>query len=222
MLFRSPEVLPELSSGRLLTMTWLEGRPLLDFIADAGDIERRNQVAMNMFRAWYVPFYGCAVIHGDPHLGNYTICDDGTVNLLDFGCIRVFPPSFVKGVIDLYMALRDGDRYFYTGDAELMDNPAIAGVIDLTSISLSEIILQNTSIPNLPRDVFVVGRGGIRSVFDGVNSVFDHLDDFFDNFPWESPAGGNGGLHIFHVPEPSTCLLAMLGGVVCLSRRRLT
>jgi predicted unusual protein kinase regulating ubiquinone biosynthesis (AarF/ABC1/UbiB family) len=107
---RLPEVLPELSSERLLTMTWLEGRPLLDFIANAGDVERRNQVAMNMFRAWYVPFYGFGVIHGDPHLGNYTICDDGTVNLLDFGCIRVFPPSFVKGVIDLYMALRDGDR----------------------------------------------------------------------------------------------------------------
>jgi len=107
---RLPEVLPELSTGRLLTMTWLEGRPLLDFIADAGDVEQRNQVALNMFRAWYVPFYGFGVIHGDPHLGNYTICGDGTVNLLDFGCIRVFPPSFVKGVIDLYMALRDDDR----------------------------------------------------------------------------------------------------------------
>lgn len=107
---RLPEVLPELSTSRLLTMTWLEGRPLLDFIAGAGDIERRNLVAMNMFRAWYVPFYGFGVIHGDPHLGNYTIRGDGTVNLLDFGCIRVFPPSFVKGVIDLYVALCDGDR----------------------------------------------------------------------------------------------------------------
>ncbi len=107
---RLPEVLPELSTSRLLTMTWLEGRPLLDFIADAGDVERRNRVAMNMFRAWYVPFYGFGVIHGDPHLGNYTIRGDGTVNLLDFGCIRVFPPSFVKGVIDLYMALRDDDE----------------------------------------------------------------------------------------------------------------
>ncbi len=107
---RVPEVLPELSTARLLTMTWLEGRPLLDFIAGAGDVELRNRVAMNMFRAWYVPFYNFGVIHGDPHLGNYTIREDGTVNLLDFGCIRVFPPSFVKGVIDLYMALRDGDR----------------------------------------------------------------------------------------------------------------
>ena len=30
----------------------------------------------NMFRAWYVPFYGYGVIHGDPHLGNYTVRAD--------------------------------------------------------------------------------------------------------------------------------------------------
>ena len=35
--------------------------------------EERNRVALNMFRAWYVPFYGYGVIHGDPHLGNYTV-----------------------------------------------------------------------------------------------------------------------------------------------------
>jgi predicted unusual protein kinase regulating ubiquinone biosynthesis (AarF/ABC1/UbiB family) len=35
---------------------------------------------------------------------------DHAINLLDFGCIRVFPPKFVKGVIDLYQALRTDDR----------------------------------------------------------------------------------------------------------------
>jgi predicted unusual protein kinase regulating ubiquinone biosynthesis (AarF/ABC1/UbiB family) len=50
------------------------------------------------------------VIHGDPHLGNYTIRPDGSVNLLDFGCIRVFRSPFVKGVIDLYHALLDDNR----------------------------------------------------------------------------------------------------------------
>jgi predicted unusual protein kinase regulating ubiquinone biosynthesis (AarF/ABC1/UbiB family) len=99
---------PELSTRRLLTMTWLDGAPILD-IAGA-PLERRNRVALRMFRIWYVPFYYYGVIHGDPHLGNYTIAPDDTVNLLDFGCIRVFPAAFVKGVIDLYHALRRGDR----------------------------------------------------------------------------------------------------------------
>jgi predicted unusual protein kinase regulating ubiquinone biosynthesis (AarF/ABC1/UbiB family) len=103
------DLVPELSTRRLLTMTWLEGKPLLDFVRDDATVAQRNDVAMNMFRCWYVPFYFFGVIHGDPHLGNYTIRPDGRVNLLDFGCIRVFPPSFVKGVIDLYFALERDD-----------------------------------------------------------------------------------------------------------------
>jgi predicted unusual protein kinase regulating ubiquinone biosynthesis (AarF/ABC1/UbiB family) len=103
-----PGVLPELSTGRLLTMDWLDGRPLLEF-KDA-PLEARNRIAHNMFRAWYVPFYEYAVIHGDPHLGNYTARPDRSINLLDFGCIRVFRPSLVQGVIDLYRALETGDR----------------------------------------------------------------------------------------------------------------
>jgi hypothetical protein len=63
-----------------------------------------------MFRIWYVPFYYYGVIHGDPHLGNYTVAQDRTVNLLDFGCVRVFPAGFVKGVIDLYHALERDDE----------------------------------------------------------------------------------------------------------------
>jgi len=103
-----PEVVNELSTGRLLTMDWLGGRPLLALKDEPKEV--RNQVALNMFRAWYVPFYHYGVIHGDPHLGNYKATTDFNINLLDFGCIRVFPASFVKGVIDLYWALVRGDR----------------------------------------------------------------------------------------------------------------
>ena len=102
-----PEAVAELSSERLLTMTWMDGQPLMDF--REGELEERNAIAQNMFRAWYVPFYGYGVIHGDPHLGNYSVRPDHTVNLLDFGCIRVFPPSFVTGVIDLYNGLCNDD-----------------------------------------------------------------------------------------------------------------
>jgi predicted unusual protein kinase regulating ubiquinone biosynthesis (AarF/ABC1/UbiB family) len=97
----------DLSTGRLLTMSWLGGQPMIA-VTDHPQ-EFRNQVALNMFRAWYVPFYHHGIIHGDPHMGNYSVREDATINLLDFGCIRVFPPSFVKGVIDLYRALQSND-----------------------------------------------------------------------------------------------------------------
>jgi predicted unusual protein kinase regulating ubiquinone biosynthesis (AarF/ABC1/UbiB family) len=104
-----PRPIAELSTGRLLTMTWLEGAPLLEIAAKAS-LAVRNEIALRMFRIWYVPFYYYGVIHGDPHLGNYTVASDRTVNLLDFGCVRVFPAAFVKGVIDLYHALQKDDR----------------------------------------------------------------------------------------------------------------
>ena len=103
-----PLPVPELSTRRLLTMTWLDGAPILE--TKSAPLAARNEIAYRMFRIWYVPFYRYGVIHGDPHLGNYTVAPDGTVNLLDFGCIRVFPASFVRGVIDLYHALQRGDN----------------------------------------------------------------------------------------------------------------
>ena len=102
-----PEVYGQLSTSRLLTMTWLDGAPLLSF-KDA-ELDVRNQIALNMFRAWYVPLYRYGIIHGDPHLGNYSVCTNHDINLLDFGCVRVFPPKFVKGVIDLYWAIAKDD-----------------------------------------------------------------------------------------------------------------
>ena len=103
-----PDVVPQLSTGRLLTMSWLEGRRLLDFI-DA-PLAVRNKIAHALFRAWYVPFYNGGVIHADPHLGNYSATEDLSLNLLDFGCIRIFKPSFVRGVIDLYWAIANDDH----------------------------------------------------------------------------------------------------------------
>ncbi|MFN6999482.1 MAG: ABC1 kinase family protein [Elioraea tepidiphila] len=94
---------------RLLTMTWLNGRPLMDRIKEEPPQETRNRLALNLFKAWYVPLYRYGVIHGDPHMGNYQARADDGMNLLDFGCIRVFQARFIRGVIDLYEAMRDKD-----------------------------------------------------------------------------------------------------------------
>lgn len=109
---RVPKVWPELSTGRLLTMEWMTGRKLLDH-KDAS-LDLRNKLATAMFTAWWFPFSRFGVIHGDPHLGNYTVFDDAKgepagINLLDYGCVRIFPPSFVGGVVDLYRGLHTGD-----------------------------------------------------------------------------------------------------------------
>ena len=103
---------PELSTRRLLTLDWLEGKKLLTFKNDS--LDTRNRVAVAMFKAWWFPFSRFGVIHGDPHLGNYTVFEENGeaqgINLLDYGCIRIFPAKFVGGVVDLYTGLLKGDQ----------------------------------------------------------------------------------------------------------------
>ena len=109
---RVPQVWPELSTGRLLTLDWLEGSRLLEHKDDT--LAMRNRLAKAMFTAWWFPFSRFGVIHGDPHLGNYSVFTakgrPAGINLLDYGCIRIFPPKFVGGVVDLYNGLRKGDN----------------------------------------------------------------------------------------------------------------
>ena len=104
---RIPKVYKEISTNRLISMNFLPGNKLLHFKKYPHAV--RQKIAKNMFTAWYYPFYKYGVIHGDPHLGNYSSDKNANINLLDFGCIRIFKPSFVKGVIDLYHAIKNND-----------------------------------------------------------------------------------------------------------------
>lgn len=123
---RTPTPVPELSTGRLLSMTWLDGQGLLAF-KDASQ-KTRDHVAGLLFDAWWSPMTHLGIIHGDPHLGNYTFGGEGAahLNLLDFGCIRIFPPKFVAGVVRLYRALSNDDR------AEQMESYRSWGFTGLT------------------------------------------------------------------------------------------
>jgi predicted unusual protein kinase regulating ubiquinone biosynthesis (AarF/ABC1/UbiB family) len=119
---RVPRAWPELSTGRLLTLDWFDGTRMLAHKNDP--LAVRNTLATAMFTAWWYPFSRFGVIHGDPHLGNYTVFDarveghprknvsePAGINLLDYGCIRIFPPQFVRGVVDLYHGLlHDNDE----------------------------------------------------------------------------------------------------------------
>lgn len=111
-LVRVPQVWPDLSTGRLLTLSWLEGTKMLSHV-DA-PLEIRNRLATAMFRAWWHPFTNVGVIHGDPHLGNYSVFSEGGepagINLLDYGCIRIYQPRFLGAVIDLYRGLLTNDE----------------------------------------------------------------------------------------------------------------
>lgn len=103
-----PKIYPKLSSKRLLTMQWLEGNSIFDYVDH--DQQLRNDLGKKLFFAWYWPLYRFGLLHGDPHPGNYLILQKEKIGLLDFGCVRKFEKTFLQAVIDLYIALRDNNH----------------------------------------------------------------------------------------------------------------
>jgi predicted unusual protein kinase regulating ubiquinone biosynthesis (AarF/ABC1/UbiB family) len=160
-------------TNRLLTMTWLDGRPLLARLAENPSQDERNRIAEALFRACYVPFYRYGVIHGDPHLGNYQVRPDASINLLDFGAIRVFPARFVRGVIDLFEAMHDRDdercRSAYqtwgfgdVSDEKLQVLNKWAGFLYDPLLDDRVRRIQDNDDPNYGRDVLMEVHAGLK------------------------------------------------------------
>ena len=103
-----PKVYEKISTNRLLVMQYLEGKKLIEYKKAPQNL--RNELAKKLFMAWYYPFYKYGIIHGDPHLGNYSVDKKNNINLFDYGCVRIFPAKFVEGVIDLYFALKENNK----------------------------------------------------------------------------------------------------------------
>lgn len=87
-------------------------------------------------------------------------------------------------LIDQFTRLRDGDRLFYAGDADL-NSAVIAAIIDLDAIRLADIIRLDTGITDIQDNVFFSTLPGDFNQ-DGV------VDDN-DLVVWESSRGADAG-----------------------------
>ncbi len=140
-----PNVYEKISTNRLLVMEFLNGKKLIEY--KNAPQKTRNELAKKLFMAWYLPFYKYGIIHGDPHLGNYSVDNKNNINLFDYGCVRIFPPKFVKGVIDLYFALKEKDNkkiktaYQVWGFKDIDDK--LMNVLNKWALFLYDPILKN-------------------------------------------------------------------------------
>lgn len=88
---RVPEVLPELSTGRVLTMEYVAGERLLDVLERlraAGDDARVEHLMTRLVQAYAHQIVRCGFFQADPHPGNFLVEPDGTLALIDFGCCK--------------------------------------------------------------------------------------------------------------------------------------
>ncbi|MEO6520714.1 MAG: AarF/UbiB family protein [Mucilaginibacter sp.] len=104
-----PEYFPELSGKRVITMSWLEGMHLKEFLATNPSQELRNQIGQAMWDFYNFQQHEMRAVHADPHPGNFLITPEGKLGIIDFGCIKEMPDDFYY-------------PFFSTTSTDLLDN----------------------------------------------------------------------------------------------------
>ena len=89
-----PKYYPELSSKRIITMDWLQGKHLREFLATNPSQELRDQIGQALWDFYNFQQHELRAVHADPHPGNFMITPDGKLGVIDFGCIKVMPEDF--------------------------------------------------------------------------------------------------------------------------------
>ncbi|TAE01758.1 MAG: AarF/ABC1/UbiB kinase family protein [Bacteroidetes bacterium] len=85
---------PKLSSKRILTMDWLEGEHLDVFVKTNPSQEVRNQIGQALWDFYDYQMHVLKAVHADPHPGNFLMRNDGTLAIIDFGCVKVIPEDY--------------------------------------------------------------------------------------------------------------------------------
>lgn len=100
-----PAYYPEYSGSRILTMDWLDGKHLKDFMLTNPSQEVRDKIGQAMWDFYDFQVHQLRQVHADPHPGNFLMRADGTMGVIDFGCVKVIPEFFY----DNYFALINPD-----------------------------------------------------------------------------------------------------------------
>jgi len=105
-----PEVYPDFSSRRVLTMSLLEGYPFNEILNPGVDQSLKDWVAIKYFRVLWRQVFEFGVLHTDPHPGNYLVTYHPKLAILDFGSIRIFPDPIRRAYHQLAKAILAGDK----------------------------------------------------------------------------------------------------------------
>ncbi|MEQ9299089.1 MAG: AarF/ABC1/UbiB kinase family protein [Cyclobacteriaceae bacterium] len=109
-----PEYYPEYSSERVISMDWLEGQHMKEFLKTDPSQEVRNSIGQALWDFYHHQIHELKEVHADPHPGNFMMREDGTLGIIDFGCVKVIPEDFY----DAYFRLISKD--LVTNDEQLL------------------------------------------------------------------------------------------------------
>ena len=96
-----PEYYPELSNERIITMDYMHGKHLSEFVAVNEDQELANKLGQTLWDFYMFQMHQLKAVHADPHPGNFLINKKGELIAIDFGCIKRVPEEFYVPYFEL-------------------------------------------------------------------------------------------------------------------------
>jgi predicted unusual protein kinase regulating ubiquinone biosynthesis (AarF/ABC1/UbiB family) len=161
-----PTYYPEFSSERILTMDWLSGHHLDEFMAQNPSQEVRNSIGQAIWDFYDFQTHVLKMIHADAHPGNFLFRTDGSVAVLDFGCVKVIPEDFYQ-------------RYFKIHDKAMLHDPAALEhwLYDLNFLSANDTPEEKVLFKSVFTELIsLLGRPFHEDAFDfGNNAFFEQI-----------------------------------------------
>lgn len=113
-----PKYYPELSCEKIITMDWLDGKHLKEFMMTDPPQEVRNKIGQALWDFYDFQIHQLQQVHADPHPGNFLMREDGKLGIIDFGCVKVIPDDFYQKYFrlirkDTLINDRELDSIFY-------------------------------------------------------------------------------------------------------------
>jgi len=96
-----PTYYPALSSDKIITMDWMEGRHLKEFLLTNPSQKLKNKIGQALWDFYNFQQHELRAVHADPHPGNFLITPDEKLAVIDFGCIKEMPDDFYEPFFSL-------------------------------------------------------------------------------------------------------------------------
>ena len=96
-----PSYYPEFSGKKILTMDWIDGKPLGEYFGGKLSAEKSQEIGQAMWDFYHFQIHQLRQVHADPHPGNFLVTTDGQLGVIDFGCVKIIPDSFYDSYFEL-------------------------------------------------------------------------------------------------------------------------
>lgn len=99
-----PTYYPEYSGKRIITMDWIKGKHLKEFLKTNPSQALKNKIGQALWDFYNFQQHELRAVHADPHPGNFLITEDEKLGVIDFGCIKELPDDFYEPFFSLVSA----------------------------------------------------------------------------------------------------------------------